>query len=246
MEPIRVFIGYDPREFEAYKVAEASLRRHASVPLEVQPLTLAEMREAGLYLRPTERRDGRLWDVISGAPMATEFALTRFLVPHLAGYRGWALFCDCDFLFRADVAELLEHADDRHALLCVNHPYDPKLALAGEVVMGEKMDRQVQTGYARKNWSSLMLWNCGHLLHAGQLDRVNRWPGLWLHQFRWIRNWPDLGFLPKAWNWLEGIDAPIEGDGPKAVHFTRGIPSMPGYETSAFADEWRAVLREAE
>jgi hypothetical protein len=121
--------------------------------------------------------------------------------------------------------------------MCVNHWYDPRQKPAEA---GTKMDGQAQTAYPRKNWSSLMLFNCGHLLHAGQLERVNRWPGLWLHQFRWCHDYPDLGFLPKPWNWLEGIDDPAIV--PAAVHFTRGIPSMPGYENSAYADEWREEL----
>lgn len=235
MSALKVFIGYDPREQAAYRVAERSIRRHARVAVDVQPLVLEHLRWKGVYNRPTELREGRLWDGISAAPMATEFALTRFLVPHLAGYRGWALFCDVDFLWRDDVGELLAHADERKALMCVPHDYMP-----GEAV---KMDGQVQTGYVRKNWSSLMLVNCGHLAHAGQLDRVNRWPGLWLHQFRWLRD-EDLGVLPTHWNWLEGISNPAIN--PCAVHYTRGTPDMKGYEDAAYADEWRATLQEAQ
>lgn len=231
METLRVFIGFDPREVEAYQVAEHSLRRRASIRLDVQPLVLAQLQRAGLYQRPTERRDGRLWDEISAAPMATEFALSRFLAPHLAGYRGWALYFDCDFLWRADVADLLAFAEDRFALMCVPHAHR-----AGATA---KMDGQVQTDYYRKNWSSLMLFNAGHAVHAGQLDRLNRWPGLWLHQLRWTQA-EDVGWLPETWNWLEGVCKP-QAD-PCAVHYTRGLPSMPGYENSAFAAEWREEL----
>lgn len=228
---LRVYIGWDPRETEAYAVAERSLKRHASIPVDVQPLIMSDLHSRGLYMRETETRDGRLWDTISGAPMATEFALTRFLAPHLAGYDGWALFCDSDFLFRADVAELLDYCDDRFALFCAQHQHEPVEAV--------KMDGQRQTSYLRKNWSSFVLWNCAHLKHAGQVERVNRWPGLWLHQFRWLEQ-ADIGALPLAWNWLEGVSDPrIE---PKAVHFTRGVPNMPGYEYAAYADEWRAAL----
>jgi hypothetical protein len=224
LEPFRVFIGFDPREADAYRAAEVSLRKHSSIPLEVQPLILKQLVDQGVYDRPTERRDGKLWDVISGAPMSTEFALTRFLVPELADYKGWALFLDCDFLFREDVAELLSWADDDFALMCVHHVHRPKEKI--------KMDGQKQTSYQKKNWSSLMLWNCGHLLHAGQVERVKRWPGLWLHQFRWLPS-ESIGALPERWNWLEGSSEPA------AVHYTRGVPSMSGYESSAYADEWR-------
>lgn len=232
---LKVFVGFDPRERDAYLVAEHSLRRRSSKRLDVQPLVLSRLQDARLYQRPTERRDGQLWDGISDAPMATEFALTRFLVPHLAGYRGWALFCDSDFLWRDDVAELFAFADERFAVMCVPHLYVPP--------EGVKMEGQRQTSYTRKNWSSLVLWNCGHLAHAGQLDRVNRWPGLWLHQFRWLTDVRDIGSLPESWNWLEGIS---KSEIPAcAVHYTRGLPSMPGYESSAYADEWREELLHA-
>jgi hypothetical protein len=241
---LRVFIGFDPRERDAYLVAAHSLRKHASIPVHIEPLVLEHLRWKRLYNRPTSNKapagaPPRLWDEISGAPMSTEFALTRFLVPHLCGYRGWALFCDCDFLFRGDVALLLEEQDPRYAVRVVQHRQ--------EAAEGVKMDGQVQTAYERKNWSSFVLWNCEHEAHAGTLERVNRWRGLSLHQFRWIQD-AEIGELVKSWNWLEGTSQ-LELFGrpwsPLAVHFTRGVPSMSGYENVAFADEWRQALAEA-
>jgi hypothetical protein len=240
MSALKIFIGFEPRERDAYLVAAHTLRRHASQPLEIEPLVLEHLRWKRLYNRAHSfDAAGRLWDEISHAPMATEFAITRFLVPHLAGYRGPALFIDCDFLFRADVAELFALFDERLAVQVVQHAHTP--------TEEKKMDGQIQTAYPRKNWSSCVLWNCAHLKHAGQLERVNRWPGLWLHRFLWLEE-TEIGALPKVWNWLEGTSQ-LELFGqeisPKAVHFTRGIPSMPGYERVAFADEWRAALAEA-
>lgn len=248
---MRVYIGFDPRERDAYLVAAHSLRKHASIPLQIEPIVLEHMRWKRFYTRPTTASHSggapRLWDDISGAPMSTEFALTRFLVPHLMGYAGWALFVDCDFLFRADVAELFKIANPAYAVQVVKHLHQPAEAV--------KMDGQVQSAYPRKNWSSCVLWNCGHDAHAGTLDRVNRWRGLWLHQFRWLQD-EDIGELPASWNWLEGSAWPdfprareagfaTEAPSPNAVHFTRGIPSMPGYENVPFADEWRVALAEA-
>jgi hypothetical protein len=237
---VKVFIGFDPRERDAYLVAAHSLRRHTSSKIQIEPLVLEHLRWKRLYNRRHEIRDGRLWDCISAAPMSTEFAMTRFLVPHLAGYRGWALFCDCDFLFRRDVvAELLDRVEDRYAAMVVKHEHEPDEAI--------KMDGQIQTSYRRKNWSSLILWNCGHEAHAGTLERVNHWRGLSLHQFRWIQD-EELGALPKTFNWLEGssqLKLWGEAVSPAAVHFTRGTPDLPGYEQVAFADEWRAALKEA-
>lgn len=231
MRPLPVFIGWDPREQDAWHVCAHSMRRRSSRSLDIQPLMLEAVRVAGLYKRPTARRNGVLWDEISDAPMATEFALSRFLVPHLAGYRGWALFCDCDFLWRDDVAELAAFADPNCAVMVVQHRHEP--------VERMKMDTQYQTRYPRKNWSSLMLVNCEHFAHAGTLERVNRWPGLRLHQFQWLYD-EQVGALPAAWNWLEGVSEPLPH--VSAVHYTRGVPSMKGFEASAYADEWREEL----
>lgn len=227
----QVFVGFDPREVDAYQVAVHSLRAHCP-GARVEPLLLPHLRGLGLYRRPHERRDGGLWDVISGAPMATEFAITRFLVPHLAR-TDWAIFCDGDFLWRADIGALAALADPRCAVMVVPHDYRPMEAM--------KMDGQVQTRYARKNWSSLMLWNCRHPAHARLPELVNRWAGRRLHAFEWLDD-AQIGHLPEAWNWLEGHSS-LAID-PKAVHFTRGTPDMAGYEAVDFADEWRAA-REA-
>jgi len=224
-DALKVFVGFDGRELAAYQVCVESLRRHASVPLEIRPLILEHLRWQGLYQRAHEVRDGVLWDVISDAPMSTEFALTRFLVPALADWKGWALFCDCDFLFRGDVAQLFALADPAYAVQVVQHNHRP--------AEGVKMDGKPQLAYERKNWSSLMLWNCAHPHHAGQQDRVNRWRGLMLHQFQWLRD-EQIGALPEEWNWLERRI--------HAVHFTRGTPDMPGYEAAEFSQEWRDTL----
>ena len=139
---LRIFIGWDQREPEAYEVARFSLERRASIPVEITPIKLEELRARGLYRRGED-------------PLAsTEFTYSRFLTPALAGFSGWALFCDCDFLWLADVAELMGFADDGKALFCVQHDYRPTETT--------KMDGKVQTVYPRKNWSSLMLFNCDH------------------------------------------------------------------------------------
>lgn len=94
MDTLRIFVGWDSREDIAYQVARRSLLRHATVPVEVVPIKLPALVEAGLYTREVD-------------PLAsTEFTYSRFLVPHLAGFKGWALFVDCDFLFFGDVAKL--------------------------------------------------------------------------------------------------------------------------------------------
>jgi hypothetical protein len=225
---MRIFVGYDPREVPAVTVCARSLVRHASVPLDITKLDLRELRDAGLYQRPHEYREGRLWDVISNRPMSTQFAISRFLVPHLCEYRGWALYVDCDFLFRADVAELFALANERYAVMCVQHCYIPRTEL--------KMDGQLNLAYRRKNWSSLMLWNCGHPFNRRLTpDFVNTRHRDDLHGFAWLHEW-HIGALPTEWNWIEHE--------PRAVHFTYGTPDVAGHERAAYAEEYRGYLCE--
>lgn len=233
MNRLQVFIGWDPRERLAWQVCARSMAAHTAVPPPIAPLGMATLGAA--YARPTARSaEGRLIDSISNAPMATEFALARFWLPAVA-IGEWALFCDADFLWRADINDLLDEADSRYAVQVVKHKQRP--------VETEKMDGQVQTAYARKNWSSLMLWNLRHAgtrrLLAG--DRNSK-PGLWLQQFSWLR--PDeIGALSPQWNVLDTGRAPeVE---PLAYHFTRGTPDMLA-TWLPFGQEWWGHLTPAE
>jgi hypothetical protein len=231
-----VWIGFDPRETNAFAVARESLNANMAVKLPVRGVVLEDMIAAGHYTRPTEWRDGPhgarvLWDCISDAPMSTEFAITRFLTPHLAG-EGWALFTDCDVMFRHNVRDLFDMADPSKAVMCVQHKHTPD--------EGAKMDGQMQTRYARKNWSSVMLFNCDHEANkALTLDMINTLPGRDLHRFCWLED-KHIGALPTTWNWLAGVSS--NSADPAIVHYTNGIPTMRGCETAPFADEWYSYL----
>jgi len=222
-----IWLGYDEREAEAFAVGRHSLRRWApAVP--IQALCLEDLRECGLYRRPTSLKDGRLWDDISDAPMSTQFAISRFLAPILAG-TGWAIFMDCDILCVGDVNELLNSLDPTKALMCVQHPnYMPPDTI--------KMDGQLQTLYARKNWSSVMAVNCDHPANkALTVDYVNTVPGRDLHRFAWLND-ADIGALDPSWNWLVGV-SPLTIE-PKLIHYTSGGPWLPNYRDVPFASEW--------
>lgn len=230
-----VWIGFEPRELDAYVIARHTVKRKPfPVGMEVHGVILQKLRERELYTRPTEVHDGKLWDVISEANMATEFAISRFLVPYLTNYKGWALFTDCDMLFRRGLAQLFLLADPSKAVMVVKH----KLPQAE----GVKMDGQVQTLYPRKNWSSVMLFNCAHPSNRKlTVELVNSVPGRNLHRFCWLGD-DEIGELPPEYNCLVGHSDVTD---PTIVHFTDGIPSMKGYESSAYADEWRRALLEA-
>lgn len=232
MIPLPIFVGFDDaREPEAFDVCRASLMRHASVPLHIVKLAQAPLRRAGWYRREWRHVEGQRVDLGDLKPFSTDFAFTRFLVPALSLYDGWALFCDGDFLFTDDVAKLFALADDRYAVMCVKHDHDPAET--------SKMGGIVQSRYRRKNWSSLVLWNCGHPSNGGLTGyMVNEFAGQWLHAFNWLRD-EEIGDLPLEWNWLSGVSAPI-AKVPAGIHFTLGVPSMPGCNNSPHAGLWLA------
>lgn len=186
------------------------------------------------YDRPTTTMpNGQLFDEISDAPMSTRHAIARFWVPRLCGFTGWALFTDGDVLFRRDVDQVFDLADPDAAVMVVKHP-----AMFEE---GSKKQGHVQQAYPRKNWSSVILWNCGHLAHrALTRDVLNEWPGRDLHAFKWLRD-DQIGALPAAWNHLVGISAPDPD--PALVHYTLGTPDVQGHEHDIFADDWRRAAR---
>lgn len=232
--PFKCFIGWDPAQMRAWSVASLSLRRHASVRVHVQRVAMDNLRAQGLYSRPTELREHGYWDVISDAPMSTGHAISRFLVPSLCHYDGWALFTDGDVLFRSDIAALFALADPTKALQVVQHQHDPREAV--------KMSGEAQTRYARKNWSSVMLFQCGHPANqALTVELVNTVPGRDLHRFCWLTD--DLiGALPPTWNVLIGEET--EPD-PAICHYTLGVPDVSGYEHQPYADEWYEVATSA-
>lgn len=228
-----IFVGYDPREHLAAEVCRWSILRHCA-DVEARLLRLTDADVAAVYHRPYQREEGQFIDGVTGAPFSTEFSFSRFLVPYLVSYRGWHLFVDADFLFRASVADLFVLADDRFAAMAVKHDHRP--------CETAKMDGVAQTAYARKNWSSLVLWNAAHPANARLTPGyVARATGLDLHGFRWLDD-GEIGSLPLEWNYLVGHNTVDQCADPKAVHFTLGGPWFGGaYGEVDFADDWRAA-----
>jgi len=220
---MKIFIGWDSREEDAYKVCVHTIKKHASKDVEIVPLKRDELIKEGLYTRD------------EGGNVSTEFAYTRFFTPHLAGYKGWALFIDCDFLFTRDVVELFSLADPQYAVMCVQHDYTPSAAI--------KMDGQKQVAYPRKNWSSCVLWNCGHPANAIITPSiVNTETGAFLHRFQWLSD-NLIGELPLEWNWLEGeYEKPDEI--PAVIHYTNGGAWFKECQDVDYAQEWLDALQE--
>ena len=219
-QPFRIFVGWDSREDIAYQVCRHSIMTRASVPVEVAPIKQQELRQQGLYTRDVDKL------------ASTEFTYPRFFVPHLASHEGWALFCDCDFLWLSDIAGLLSLIDDHYAVMCVHHDHQPKETW--------KMDHRTQTIYPRKNWSSMVLYNCGHPANTVLTPALaNGESGAFLHRFAWLDD-ELIGAVPQTWNWLEGwCEKPAQGH-PDVVHMTRGGPWFEEWKDVDYADLWRA------
>jgi len=145
-------------------------------------------------------------------------------------YKGWAIFCDCDFIFLNDISKILASLDPSKAIYCVQHDYTPKER--------HKMDGKKQTLYPRKNWSSFIVYNCDHPSNKKlTLETVNSESGAFLHQFKWLKD-SEIGSLDERWNWLEGWTSNHNSNFPYAVHYTRGGPWFQEWQDVEFANEW--------
>jgi len=220
---MKVFVGYDTREDIAYQVCKHSIETKSKLA-DVRPLKQQELRDAGWYTRPIDKL------------ASTEFTFTRFLIPELTNFKGWALFMDCDMILTTDIKELFDQADPKYAVMCVQHDYTPK--------EGTKMDGQKQTIYPRKNWSSVMLFNCGHPSNAALTQDLVNDPeinGAYLHRFSWLKD-EEIGELDHTWNYLVGVYDDIET--PKLIHYTEGGPWFENYRNGEFSRLWKDELQD--
>ena len=243
LKPV-IYVGYDLKDHRGYEVLVHSIKKYND-KYNIVPLMEPTLRRIGLYRRSyrvfshdTKQR----YDQFDNKPFSTDFTFTRFLVPALNQYQGWALFMDCDMLVRADIDGIFKvYNDESYAAYCVKHKYEPP--------EGTKLDGVAQTRYRRKNWSSLVLYNCSHPSNlALTVDAVNLQSGSWLHSFGWLMD-DEIGSIHQEWNWLDGHSDP--NTEAKNVHFTTGGPWFPEWKPSrpideAYAEEWKKTEQEIE
>lgn len=178
---IKLFLGYDTRETVAWHVAAHSVIRRTTEPLAITPIGNSTLPKS-------------IWWRERGPYDSTEFSNARFLVPYLCDYQGLAIFADCDTLWLTDISGLIAGIDPHKAVSVVKHQYTP--------TESTKFLGQVQTRYRRKNWSSLMVFNCAHPACRNLVpERVNKIDGIYLHGFGWCLD-DDIGSLPESWNHL--------------------------------------------
>ncbi len=222
---LRCFIGYDKAETVAYHVLCHSLLRRSSIPLAITPLNREHMKT--VFTRPRGPHD------------STDFSISRFMVPYLCGYKGTALYMDCDMLALADIGELAIYASalerDAVAVRVVKHDYQAK---GNTKFLGKE-----QTRYAKKNWSSLMLFNCAECTELTP-EVVNTADGLYLHQFDWLDDDERIGGLPWELNHLVGEENQCQMWNAKVLHYSMGTPCFAKYASGDAANLWHAEYRD--
>lgn len=227
---MKIYIGHDHNQSVATDVCEFSIHKYTKYPVHTERLDISELRNTGAYYRP------------DGSPASTEFTYTRFLVPYINDYKGWAMFVDSDFLFAGDVTNMWDehiHYDqnaENTAVYCVRHMhYKPKNKT--------KFWGNTQEDVPRKNWSSLMIFNCSHpsVKKLNPLTVANQSPQ-WLHRFGWCND-EEIGHISYTWNWLVGEYGKPEKIPPKALHFTNGGPWNDVWGQD-YEEYWRATYFE--
>lgn len=216
---LKIFIGFDQVESVAWHTMAHSILARSSRPVAIIPVNLANLKE--IYTRPRDPKQ------------SNEFSFSRFLVPYLSDYQGYAAFFDCDMMLRTDINEMFEMADKDpgKAVYVVKHDYQPRDDI--------KYLNNVQYTYPRKNWSSVVLWDCSHPANkAVSADFVNSATPMELHRFTWLKD-SEIGELDVRWNWLVGEydEPPVD---VKNVHWTVGGPYFEEYRNVDFSEEWFA------
>ena len=218
-ETIKIVIGFDQRESIAFHTFTQSIIEKSSFPVYFIPLAINALK--GYKETHTDK--------------SNDFIYSRFLSPHLNSFEGWAIFADGDMICQADIKELWDLRDESKALLVVKHDYQTKTH--------KKYLGNINENYPRKNWSSVILWNCAHPKHKILTPEfIASQTGKYLHRFSWLDD-TDIGELPREWNWL-AIEYP-ENKNAKLIHYTLGTPCFKEYKNTEMADIWYETYNRA-
>ena len=209
---MKIFIGHESKYPQATAVCMKSIRDNGFTG-HIDILDKKELKTKSIY----NRQD------IKGE--STEFSFTRFYVPLLANYEGIAMFCDNDFLWRCNPEELLSYLKDNDIAVVKHKDYE---------ATGTKMDGVKNKSYPRKNWSSLVIYNCSKLKHLTK-DYLDKASPSELHELRWAET---IGSIPIEYNCLVGH---YECSDAKALHYTNGGPWFDKYKNKEKSLAWWTV-----
>ncbi len=217
LNKVKIYVGFDPRESVVYHTFVQSLIEQSSLPLEITPLAVNTL---NFYSETHQDK-------------SNDFVYSRFLTPFMSDFSGWSIYVDGDMICQEDIKELLALKDESKALLVVKHDYQSKTA--------NKYLNNINENYPRKNWSSVILWNCCHPKHKVLTpDFVSQQSGKFLHRFSWLAD-EDIGELPIEWNWL-ATEYP-DNASAKLIHYTLGAPCFRDYRDTGMAANWLAIQK---
>lgn len=91
--PVRVFVGTDATQRAGLALLEDSIRRHASVSVQIEAID-----DGGIPVPELPANRGR-----------TGFSFSRFGIPALCGHRGRAIYLDADMQVFSDILGLWNH-----------------------------------------------------------------------------------------------------------------------------------------
>ena len=212
-EIVDIIVGFDQRESVAYHTFAQSVIENSTIPVRFLPLSMSSLSNY-----KEVHKDG-----------SNDFIYSRFLVPYMMNFKGWAIYADGDMVCLEDIKKLWDLRSNKYAVQVVKHDYKTKIT---EKYWGNKNEN-----YPRKNWSSLILWNCEHKSHKVLTpDFIQNQSGAFLHRFSWIKD-EEIGSLDKEWNWLAMEYE--EKEYINLIHYTIGTPCFKEYEKTSLSSYWK-------
>ena len=214
-EPLDIFIGYDEKESVVFHTCVQSIIEKCNVPVSIHPLNLKMFENY-----KETHTDG-----------SNNFIYSRFLVPYLKNFKGKALFLDGDMIVNDDLNNLFNQFNEKYAVQVVKHDYKTKFPIK---YLGHKND-----DYPKKNWSSVILFNCSHPKNKVLTPKlIETSQGSYLHRFSWLED-NEVGEISKEWNYLV-LEFP-ETRKAKIFHYTVGAPCFKDFDYGAEAKIWHNV-----
>jgi lipopolysaccharide biosynthesis glycosyltransferase len=209
---IPIFIGYDPKESIAFHICVNSIIQNTKQPVNIIPLSLSLLNDYK--------------EIHSDS--SNDFTYSRFLVPYLMKFENWAIFLDGDMIIKEDISNLWNYKDETKDVMVVKHDYTTK--------SNAKYLSNKNEDYPRKNWSSVMIFNCqNYPTRKLTPEYIEKSTGAHLHRFQWTSD-DRVGALPAEWNWLP--DEYGANSDAKLLHYTLGTPCFHEFATTTMADEW--------
>ena len=213
-----IFVGFDNRQTVNSTVCHQSILMHSSRPVAIVPLTLPAI----TAMTGFERRG------------LTPFTYSRFLVPWIAGYQGWAIFCDSDIVFLSDPMRLIDECQGDKLL----HPMSSPAVWIRD-----------KSGFEFERAGLMVMW-CGHPAWKSVTPEAMNDPKVYPSPHKIERRGDIDGIFPpeiigrfsEEWGVLVGYEAIDPNMEFGALHYTQGTPcheetsSLPGH------DQWYDIF----